>query len=184
MNDALPRRVDPNPRICRPLYTVGAGVLVLEKVYDADQHWLPFVTAVFPTPPPSQPPETAEQEAAVARRKLRRRKRNPHANVHHTHQYIAIYEKGVPQRVMPFEEFRRVTHGEYDRLNKADFPAWDRTNNGDLLRLEFSASQRHAILEWCQENCLGRFYPRERMVLFESDLDAVCAKMVFYDPER
>lgn len=158
-----------------PLHVVGAGILVLGQSYDPDQHWLPFVQAVFPQANPPKPVTipTREQSARRIRHKLKAPARCPPGS--------RSFGMGL---VLPFVEARRISQSEMQQHQKAYFPGWDRDRNGSIFVLAVGRADREELREWLHENCVGRYHAAGNFAYVQSADDAATLKLVYHGGGR
>jgi hypothetical protein len=153
---------------------VGRGVMALRQCYDPDQLWLDLGDVfLFPHAAETKPP---------ARKKPPIRK-HPFAVVPDGCRAPYVYEKDVPQFVLPFAEYRGVSNKDWKRLIDAGHPGWDRWPGGDgdrLLSIPIRNFQTGvAPGEWCQQNCRGRFFVKPSYLVFEREMDCLLGRMMF-----
>lgn len=140
--------------------SVGNDVLFLNRVYDLDQLWFPFVRAIYP------------REIAVAPEPAPAPKKGHNTNV-------VWSVSSDPQYHLDFLEGKRISKNHRKRLHREKFPTFDRRKSGALLELAIrgepqgrkkhggrNMNLRKEAIEWCMENLRGRFIP-DRYFVFE-----------------
>ena len=170
------------PTVYEDLHVVG-DVMVLKRVYDRNQLWLPFGNTILfksepkPEPVPSYTRHNFKERAYVMVSD-QARMMYPRDN--------SLYAK---QYVLPFKEHKRVNNGAMKALKKHHFPLWDKNPRSKSpqvietlfhLDLDTREHQRVDIEAWCNDNLRGRYFLRsDRVIYFELEFDALMAKMYF-----
>lgn len=148
---------------------VGEPPMILSGDYHPDQGWFSFmVGSIFR--------KTEAVNKPVNDISYRRHTGRVRILAQHWAPYI--YEKGVPQIVLPFAEFKRVSNAQWMELWAADCPGWERNNAGQVLCLKLS-EPKHNIQKWCEENCAGRFKMYPDGVILERISDYILTKLRF-----
>ncbi len=162
------------------LRVVGEQLVVLRGPRDPRQAWLPFVHAVL-----CDQSNLAEGNKPVAQRssgeKLSFRWASDRRIDPGPHRVLYEHVRDVPQILLPFEEFRRISTREWRRITLADHPSFERLPDGRLPMITFHPANFAAVLAWCQENSRGRFFCARQFAGFERLHDAVLAKLAVPD---
>lgn len=144
---------------------IGDTPMVLSGDYHPDQCWFPFMSGtIIPK----------SQEISGPLNDISRRQHTGMIRIGEAHRSPYVYTEGVPQTVLPFEEFRRVSGKQWIKLLAEKCPGWS-LNGGVLLLLP----KKESISKWCSENCAGRFRIQKTGVIFEQDSDYIMAKLRF-----
>lgn len=147
--------------------------MVLRRWYDPDQLWFPFMQgAIFLI---RDEAEVKREHRPVPPAKLERK---TYARMDPGAQHPYVYEKDVPQYVLPFTEFKRLSNKHFKRINLADFPTWERDEHGEPFRV-WILERPYDPIEWCTENFDGRFHCSRQLITCEKEIDALRAKLVF-----
>jgi hypothetical protein len=91
---------------------------------------------------------------------------------------LAPAELGVPQMVLPFHEYRRVRGLDLVALSMADFSNFGRDENGNLWEFPVNPADLDAVVEWCHENCIGRYAYFQGHVYLDREEDAVAVRLM------
>jgi hypothetical protein len=159
----------------RKILLVGAAPLVMSRWYDPDQLWLPFMQgAIFLAPPAPRHPTRCPRGTLKSKVE---RKKFAHCPSECRQPYV--YEHGVEQFVLPFVEFKCVSHSQFKELSRTKFPTWQRhSGTGNILSVNI-VDRPYDPREWCRENFDGRFHCNTRHIVCELEIDALRAKLVF-----
>ncbi len=157
------------------MFIVGPEPIILRRWYDENQHWFDFMDGVIflNDEPPVVPPH--QQFRNVPQSKLNK---TYAAKPEHSCQ-IYIYEAGVEQYVLPFEEFRRVSHKQLKRIEAAHFPTWDKNPETKRPYTISIVEKPFDPGAWCMEHLEGRFHCNTRSVICQLEIDALRAKLAF-----
>jgi hypothetical protein len=171
---------------------VGADdFLVLEGVYDKDQHWLSFMTgALF---------LTGKEDYSQIDRELFRGFRGYRHDIYRYRvrqaiaapvkvekEYRKLVNYDIPEQLpLPFYEARKLTATEFKILQDNGFPGFDRDENGKIFKFKVKMAgwklrgERKDAREWCEEMCHGRYYVTTTYAYFALAHDALLAKLAF-----
>ena len=149
--------------------------LVLRDRYPAEQHWLPLgnVFMFIAEPEPVSRNIEAEHKQGMVRVNKKRAKpfaSNPDYN----------RSPDDPNQIaMAFPGHTRVTHNQWDRLDRVKHQGWERHKGGQLIFVEFK-DWRESTAQWLSDNCDFWFYisTTQRRVYFYNSIDAVNFKLV------
>lgn len=155
-----------------PVMMVGCVGMVLYGSYDPDQTWLPFMQGTVFVPQETPNTETGKLTQAKINR--------VHAPVPDDCRRPYRYEDDVPQMVLPFVEFRKVSNGDQKKLEQTKFPGWDRDSKGNLYRITFTIDRYEAVKDWCEVNCRKRYVLKRTSAVFESAEEAFPVKLFFH----
>lgn len=123
------------------MLSVVGDVLVLHNQYVPEQLWLPFVNAVFPSDEPHREVTTAERQSCLD----------------DGHKHIYLPELGVDQLVLPFRETQFPTRKMQALLLKADYPAFERSDDGSLyITVRSPIITKVDAKIWVSAHCTGR----------------------------
>jgi len=155
---------------------VGIPPLIFENPqdYNERQAWLPFVSAIIAYT--KQPVEKKKKPKTDDQKKPTERE---YALIPEGSQYLFSAEKDVPQLPLPFEGWRRVRNSYWRRLSTAKFPGWEKHSNGETLKIIFNADLKDQVIEFCELNCLGRYFVKPGKLYLELKIDYVKAHIAF-----
>lgn len=170
--------------------------MFLESVYDEQQLWLPFVEhAYFQVDNKKITTyEDTVQRHEASKDAMTKAARRTYALNSESDRYVYLWKKDFEQRVIPFPEHRMISNNHWKRLQKENYPGWDRNSEGQLLEIMVSEEfinhrantqrftyKREQVSEWCKDNTRGCFHvtTNAKSVIFERDDDAMLFKLSF-----
>jgi len=151
---------------------VGEQPLVLSQDYDPRQFWLPFSNflILFLRPQP-------EHHEKIS---IKKRLERTFAIVSHHHRPLYVFEENVPQLLLPFKGWRKVSKTGWIRLTDAKHPGWERDAENRLYNFGFDPKQHEDVEAFCEDNCRGRFYLKKKGRIFlELQTDFLITKIAF-----
>jgi hypothetical protein len=159
------------------VFLVGAEPMIL-STYDRNQLWLPFMIGAIFTADVVEPVRIA---ADHNKRNAGRDRRHTHVPNEAPHYYRKpyLYEKGVPQYVLPFGEFKRLSNSQFKDFADAGYPTWDRNPETAMPYRIHIRDRPFDPAQWCEENFDGRFHCSTRVITVEREMDAIRAKLLF-----
>lgn len=156
-------------------FVVGGDVVVLESRHDPRQLWLEFMGPVLFR---AEQNETFVQTGKLSNKRLKKNKITP------DHIYLRPYEpiRGVEQHILPFEKWQTPSRSLSRSLADAEFPAFDRDEEGNIYRLRYvgmpvvNLRAHEPMRDWVRANCVGRVL-LDLITVFEKHDDAILAMM-------
>lgn len=150
---------------------IGLQPLVLNEEYDDRQLWFSFVNAVIIY--------TVPDKAKPAKIDLKKRTARTFALVPDIDRVLVVPEKDIPQLPLPFDGWRAVAKTYWRRLTEAGLPGWEKKPNGKPLTFAHQTSRQDELLEYCDNNCRGRYYAKKGRIYFELASDYALARIAF-----
>ena len=154
-------------------FTIHGNIILFHQEYDPRQLWLPFINVVYPCY------KKEEKPILVSKQLVQRMTDKPLINSRHQ---LYVYEKNIPQMVLPFIEAKSIGEIEWKILSQNNFPSWERLD-GLISQLSISRHNaspcRNEINDWLMDHCHGRFYLILNKVRFELIRDYAMAKLKY-----
>ena len=150
---------------------VGLEPLILKDEYNDSQLWLSFVHAVIMY--------TAPEKPEYPKIDLKKRAAREYALISDIDKVLYLPERGVPQLPLPFDGWRKIAKTAWRRLTEAGLPGWETKPNGKPLTFAHQLSRHGELLEYCENNCRGRYYSKKGRIYFELIKDYTLARIAF-----
>lgn len=153
---------------------VGEVPVLMRDYVEERQLWLPHTVALVcvreakPDPPP---PEVLSPEG------VHKRMRQPYSRVPARFQRMFVHVAGVHQRCLPYPAYRRLSNSESRLAEEADFPGWERNDEGRVARFDFKPELTDGFRLWCHEFCEGRYMVKRGHAAFELWVEAALARI-------